>query len=172
MLREKRIEDVKDDYSWRTDAELARLDGALPLNISFSEYLIIYIEELHHPGLSQHRFAIDSEEGKHIGNCMYYNIDEQRKEAELGIMIGDRSYWDKGYGTDAVTTLVNYVFQETKVERIYLHTLEWNIRAQRCFQKCGFVPCGRTIRNGDRYIIMEIKKKGYLPAHPLTPPQD
>ena len=169
VLREKRLEDAKDDYAWRTDAELARLDGTLPLHTSFSEYLLSYAEELHHSGLFRRHFAIESEEGKHIGNCMYYNIDDHRKEAEIGIMIGDRSYWDKGYGTDVVTTLVNHIFQETKVERIYLHTLEWNIRAQKCFLKCGFVPCGRTIRNGNHYILMEIKRRA---PNPFTPPQD
>ena len=109
----------------------------------------------------QGRFAIETEEGKHIGNCMYYNIDGNRGDAELGIIIGDRHYWDKGYGADAVATLVSRVFEEPKLEKIYLHTLEWNIRAQRCFQKCGFTICGHTIRSGHHFMIMELRKEEY-----------
>jgi len=161
VLREKRFEDAQKDYEWKTDGELTRLDAAPPLNITFPEYLSSYAEELRYPSLMQRRFAIETEEGKHIGNCMYYNIDGTRGDAELGIIIGDRHYWDKGYGANAVATLVSRVFEESNLEKVYLHTLEWNIRAQRCFQKCGFTVCGRTIRNGHRFIIMELRKKDY-----------
>ncbi len=158
VLWEKRLEDAKDDYAWRTDVELCRLDATSPLNITFQEYLLNYANDLRYPNLTQRRFAIDTEDGKHIGNCMYYSIDVERKRAELGIMIGERAYWDKGYGADAINTLVNLIFQETPVERIYLHTLESNIRAQMCFQKCGFVFCGKTIRNGHYFKLMEVRK--------------
>ena len=46
-------------------------------------------------------------------------------------MIGDRRFWGKGYGNDAVNTLVRYVFTETRLRRVYLHTLDWNQRACR-----------------------------------------
>ena len=159
VLREKRLEDAKNDYEWKTNGELTRLDATLPLNVTFSEYLSSYAEELRYPHLMQRRFAIETEEGRHIGNCMYYNIDGNKGEAELGIIIGDRHYWDKGYGTDAVATLVKQIFEEPNLEKVYLHTLEWNIRAQRCFEKCGFTVCGHTVRNGHRFIIMELTKK-------------
>jgi RimJ/RimL family protein N-acetyltransferase len=50
---------------------------------------------------NRRQFAVDTLEGRHIGNCAYYNIDKGGGEAEVGIMIGERSYWDKGYGTAA-----------------------------------------------------------------------
>ena len=161
VLREKRLEDAKNDYKWKTDGELTRLDATSPLNVTFSEYLSGYAEELRYPILMHRRFAIETEEGKHIGNCMYYNIDGNKREAELGIIIGDRYYWDKGYGADAVATLVKQMFEEPNLEKVYLHTLERNSRAQRCFEKCGFTVCGHTVRDGHRFIIMELRKKEY-----------
>jgi RimJ/RimL family protein N-acetyltransferase len=110
----------------------------------------------------QRRFAIETEKGKHIGNCMYYNVDEEKKEAELGIIIGDRHYWDKGYGADAVATLVKRIFAETNLEKVYLHTLESNTRAQRCFQTCGFTVSGSTVRDGHHFITMELHKKAIM----------
>jgi RimJ/RimL family protein N-acetyltransferase len=159
ILREKRITDAEKDYAWRCDPDLARLDAVSPLSMSYREYVGYYAEELQYASRQRRRFAIDSiEDGSHIGNCMYYDIDEDRKQTELGIMIGDRSYWGKGYGTDAVTTLVRHVFNDTCVDRIYLNTLEWNIRAQRCFRKCGFIACGRTTRRGNDFLIMELHR--------------
>ena len=158
VLRGKRLEDARKDYAWKTDAELARLDATIPLDMPFSHYLISYTEELRYGNMGGRRYAIETLEGKHIGNCSYYNLDQDEKETELGILIGDRAYWNKGYGTEAVTTLVTQVFKETNIERIYLHTLEGNIRAQRCFQKCGFTPSGRVTRGGRNFILMEIRK--------------
>jgi RimJ/RimL family protein N-acetyltransferase len=57
-----------------------------------------------------------------------------------------------------VRTLINNLLQYTHVERIYLKTLDWNRRARRCFEKCGFVPCGRLNRLDYSFIIMEMKR--------------
>lgn len=160
ILREKRLEDAANDYAWRCDEELARLDAAWPMTIPFTDYLASYKEELRYQDSYQRRFAIESLDGKHIGNCMYYDIDERRKQAELGILIGDRDYWNQGYGADVVTTLVNHIFEATGFERVYLSTLDWNIRAQKCFQKCGFVHCGSITRGQNHLIIMEVRRSG------------
>jgi len=161
VLREKRLEDADDDYAWRSDEELARLDGAPTLRIPFADFLASYADELRHPSPRRCRFAIDTLDGKHIGNCMYYDIDEGKGQAELGIMMGDREYWDHGYGTDVVTTLLDHIFSTTRLERVYLNTLEWNVRAQRCFEKCGFVPCKRQRRYTGNFIVMEIYRSSW-----------
>lgn len=159
VLREKRISDAANDYAWRCDADLTRLDAVSPITMSYREYMAYYADELQSTNRKRRRFAIDSlDDGKHIGNCMYYDIDKGRRQAELGIMIGEREYWGKGYGTDAVTTLVCHIFKETNIDRIYLNTLEWNVRAQRCFEKCGFIACGRVTRRGNDFMVMELHR--------------
>ena len=158
-LRDKKLADALDDYIWRTDAELAQLDASPLLTTTFPRYLSDYANELRYPSLIRHRFAVETLEGKHIGNCSYYNIDETKGEAELGIIIGNRDYWDKGYGTDTVNTLVNYIFHQTKLKRIYLKTLDSNSRAHKCFKKCGFTPYGHLVRDGFSFTLMEIIRK-------------
>jgi RimJ/RimL family protein N-acetyltransferase len=158
MLREKRLEDAWNDYAWKKDPDLAGLDATLPLDLPFSMYLLSYAEELNHNDGRGYTYAIETLEGEHIGNCSYYNIDRDKGEAELGIIIGDTAYWNAGYGTDAATALVNYVFEKEGLKRMYLHTLVKNSRAQKCFQKCGFVPCGRVARSGYDFILMEMKE--------------
>jgi len=156
ILREKRLADARDDYSWETDRELAELDAAVPVSATFSQYSSDYASELRYPAPTSRRFAIETLDGKHIGNCAYYNINATNGEAELGIMIGNRDYWDRGYGTDAVTTLLNHIFSQTTFNRIHLKTLETNIRAHKCFEKCGFAPCGHLLKDGHHFLLMEI----------------
>lgn len=161
ILRDKRVADAQNDYVWQTDPELARLDAAPVLILSFPQYLESYANELQRSNPTKRRFAIDTADGNHIGNCSYYGLNESKGEAELGIMIGNRDYWDKGYGTDAVTTLVSHIFRRTNLRRIYLKTLEANTRARKCFQKCGFSPYSRMDRDGYSFTLMEIYRQDW-----------
>jgi RimJ/RimL family protein N-acetyltransferase len=158
-LREKKLSDARNDHGWQSDPELARLDAAPVLSVAFPVYLLDYFSQLHDSGLKRYPLAVETLDGKHIGNCTCYDINAARGEAQLGIMIGDRNYWDKGYGTDAVSTMVSHIFLNTKLGRIYLKTLDWNLRAQKCFQHCGFTPCGHLNRDGNKFVLMEIRRE-------------
>jgi len=155
-LREKKLTDVRNDYRWQSDPELADLDAAPVLIVSFSIYLLDYASVMHQHNHYRYPLAIETFEGKHIGNCTCYDIDEKKGEAQIGIMIGDRDYWDKGYGADAINTLIDHVFNNTHLNRLYLKTLDWNIRAQKCFSKCGFNPCGQVKRDSHTFLLMEL----------------
>ncbi|MBM4406870.1 MAG: GNAT family N-acetyltransferase [Chloroflexi bacterium] len=158
LIREKKLSDSANDYAWAIDPELCRLDATVPLSMSFRDALMMYEEELLYPAPRRKRFAVDTADGTHIGNCMFYDVDEAKGQAELGIMIGNRRYWSKGYGTEAVKGLLTLIFAKTKLNRIYLHTLEWNIRAQKAFKKAGFTEIGPVRRNGYDFIEMEITR--------------
>jgi len=159
VLRKKKLADAQNDYHWQTDPELARLDGVSPVTMPFEDYLSAYTSELHYSALTRHSFAVETQDGKHIGNCVYYNTDQTKGETEVGIMIGNRDYWDKGYGTDAVNILINHIFHRTNLNRIHLKTLDSNTRAQQCFQKCHFNPYGRSNRDGFSFVLMELYRK-------------
>ncbi len=158
ILNDKRLADAWDDYAWETDPELAQLDAVPPATTTFFQYLSDYANELRNPLSASRRFAIDTLDGKHIGNCSFYNISETKDETELGIMIGNRDYWHKGYGIDAVTTLVDYIFRQINLDRIYLKTLESNTSAHKCFQKCGFTLYGHLVKDEFSFVLMEIHR--------------
>ena len=158
-LRGKKLTDVRNDYRWQSDPELSRLDGAPPLTVSFPVYILDYTDSIHRPGPNRYPMAIETLDGKHIGNFTCYDIDDDRGETQLGIMIGEKDYMDKGYGTDAVRTVVNHVFSNADLNRIYLKTLDWNYRAQKCFQNCGFTMCGKLSRNGKTFLFMDIGRE-------------
>lgn len=165
VLRTKVPEDAAADYSWRADPELAGLDATAPISLRFDDYVRLYRDDLAYPSPWSMRLAIDTHDGRHIGNCMYYDIDRDKRQAELGIVIGDRSCWGKGYGTDAVMTVLGHVFTETDLERVYLHTLTDNKRAQRAFSKAGFKPVRPVSRDGFDFILMEVRRDQWLREH-------
>lgn len=159
VLRDKRLTDARNDYKWKKDPELAQLDAAPQLTIGFAQFLLNYTADLHLSRSTSRQFAIETKEGKHIGNCGFYDISQIRGEAELGIIIGDRDYWGKGYGSDAVKILVDYIFRETNLSRIYLKTLTDNFRAQQCFTKSGFSQYARWEKDGYNFVLMEINRR-------------
>ena len=162
ILRDKRIEDAEQDYIWRSDHELASLDAAFPLTMSYDRFLKLAEDQMRYPTPGSHHFATETLDGKFIGNCMYYDLDSVKMQAELGIVIGDRDYLSNSYGYDAVTTLLDHCFSEKKLERVYLHTLEWNKRAQRCFEKCGFFQVRPVRRMSHDFILMEVFREDWF----------
>lgn len=159
VLRSKRMEDAEADYHWRVDPELAVLDATRPITITLKEYMRYHRDDLEFPSPRSVRLAIDTLDGVHIGNCMYYDIDTELARAELGIMIGDSNYWNSGYGTDAVRAMLHYIFTNTWLRHIYLHTLTTNQRAQRAFAKAGFTSSRKVRKDGFDFIRMEITRE-------------
>jgi RimJ/RimL family protein N-acetyltransferase len=83
-------------------------------------------------------FAIEAEDGVLIGDIGLVEINWRRSEAELMVRIGHPRYLGKGYGHDAISSLLDYMFSTTRLNRIYLRVLADNLRAVKCFEKCGF----------------------------------
>jgi len=98
-------------------------------------------------------FAIKTLDGKHIGTCGVYNFDA--RDGQIGIRIGDKEYWGKGYGTDAVSALVNCCLTTLGIRHIWLKVLPTNARAIRCYEKCGFTKCGKVVYDGIEFVMME-----------------
>lgn len=78
-----------------------------------------------------------------IGTCSFLEIDWRNHSAEFGIMIGEKSYWNKGFGTEAVKLLVRHGFKTLNLYRIWLRVFATNPRAVRTYEKAGFTNEGR-----------------------------
>ena len=154
-LRSKSIADARRDYLWQKDPELMGFSGNPPLKESFLEYLAQSMAS-YKPSNYVEIFAIRTlDNNRHIGNCALYEIDRENSSAQLGITIGERDFWSKGFGEDAVKLLAHYAFETLGLQRLWLKTLEDNTRALRCFQKSGFNPCGSIFLVGHHYTLME-----------------
>ena len=83
-------------------------------------------------------FVIETLEGEHIGNVGLENINLHSRKAELGIFIGKKDMWGKGYGKEAVVLALELAFETLNLNKVYLHTFTSNKRAQQCYEKVGF----------------------------------
>ena len=126
-------------YRWGHDAEVLRLAGGTPLDMPFEDFKDLFDAQLpRHNTAHEQLFAILDEAGALIGRTGLFAIDLRRGSAELGIVIGERDHWGRGYGRDAVGALVDFGFGALGLERISLFTFPTNRRAQRAFEAAGF----------------------------------
>lgn len=87
--------------------------------------------------------GIYTESSMFIGEVSYRDMDVVAGTAVLGIMIGDKSHWGQGYGTDAIRTLCRFLFDRFRLRRIQLDTWAGNERAIKSYAKVGFQIEGR-----------------------------
>ena len=92
---------------------------------------------------NRREFAIYTTDGdKYIGFCGLFNRDIFTQSAELHCVIGDKSYWSGGYGTEVYKLLVEYGFVEWGLNRIYGYQLLHNFGAHRVVEKLGWIREG------------------------------
>lgn len=98
------------------------------------------------------------EDNKHIGMCCLYNptIDS----IELGVRIFIPEYWNRGYGSEIINALCEYVFDNFfYVTAIYAKTPVYNARATACYEKNGFQQYSRVIMSGYNMLCL-VKRRG------------
>jgi RimJ/RimL family protein N-acetyltransferase len=142
-LRALESNDIERAYTWVNDREVTHyLMLRYPMSRSQEER---YLSDTSSEGSSFHdvRLAIETLDGVHIGMTGLHRARPEDRSAELGIMIGDKSFWSSGYGTDTVQTLLRFGFDTMNLHKVALGVFEFNERAYACYRKCGFVDEGR-----------------------------
>jgi len=110
-----------------------------------------------------HNYSIiDINSNELIGNCGFVDIDNINQTAEAGIFIGNKTFWNRGYGTEALCLLMDYGFKALNLHNIFLRVYSFNKRAVKTYEKIGFKYIGRKreaiFRNFKRHdlIFMDI----------------
>lgn len=167
-LRALEPDDYKTSIKWRQDEEIWDMVGG-PRYFVSSEYEKKWVLD-----------AINSTDklvlaicllnsGKYIGNITLQAINMLNRSARMPILIGDKSEWNKGYGTEAIMMMLEYAFLERNLNRIFSHVLEGNINSVRMHEKCGYVREGTlrqsVYKNGEYkdQILMSVLKADFLP---------
>ncbi|NMB45165.1 MAG: GNAT family N-acetyltransferase [Firmicutes bacterium] len=118
------------------------------------------------------RLMITTRDGHPIGDVELDHITWRNGDAELRIRIGEGGYRGKGYGVDAVTTLLAYAFVEMNLSRVYLRVASSNEAAIRCYEKAGFKKEGKLVRSHVHekrqweIYLMRILKDEFYKLHP------
>lgn len=139
-LSPKNVEDVEIFTKWMNDFYVTDYTGRSSKTMTLQEEK----EYLEKNDNNKSTFAIiDIETDKIIGTLGLHDVDHINRTATLGIFIGDRDYWSKGYGTEAIQLLLDFGFNYLNLNNIDLSLMEFNQRALKCYQKCGFRESGR-----------------------------
>ncbi len=113
-------------------------------------------------------FAIESETGKYIGNIGLHEIGLKHKIARIGIILGDKACWGKGYGQSAIDALLKIAFEEYSLKNVWLMCYATNTRIQHIAQKLGFRKEGilknSYFHKGEYHemVKMQLSKQDYL----------
>lgn len=136
-------------HKWINDREVTRFLGArYEQSLAFEEAWMRTRAETA-PSLSAAYFAIETKAGALIGNIGLHDVSAEDRSAWLGMMIGEKEHWSRGYGSDALATLLRFAFEEMGLHRVSLDVYDFNARARAAYRNCGFVEEGR--RRGARY---------------------
>ena len=113
--------------------------------------------------------AIETLAGKFIGVMGLHRIDWKNRTAGTGAFIGNKKYWNRGYGTDAKMILLNYAFNTLNLRKIYSGAIAFNKRSIRYSLHCGYKIEGRRRKHffvqGRYYdeVILAVFKPDWLP---------
>src|SRR5512142_2393439 len=139
-LRGVERSDLPSFQAWLNDPDVTEgLSTYLPLSMIDEEQWLDHATRLQP---DERPLAIELKEGRTwrlIGNSGFFNLEWVNRCAEFGLFIGDKSVWNKGYGTEAVQLLLRHGFETLNLHRIYLRVYSTNPRAKRSYEKAGFV---------------------------------
>jgi len=153
-------EEVSKSFSqWNRDSEYKRLLDTDPPRLHSSKAIKEWIEKDIEKQTDMYWFAIRTlEDDRLLGDITLSVINRGSRDAFVGIGIGEREFWGKGYGSDAMRLILHYAFTELNLRRVSLTVFEFNQRALRSYEKAGFRLEGKQRqsmqREGRRWDIL------------------
>jgi len=153
-------EDTEIYHKWRNDVEVMHSTNpsldVYPMEATkeFVDHVIL--------GTNAAKSYIMVEKGNEIpiGIVALINIDYKNRNAECIIDIGEKEYWGKGFGSEGLKLLLDYVFYEMNLHRVSLKVFSFNDRALRLYTKIGFQQEGSSrqslFRDGEWHDIIHM----------------
>jgi RimJ/RimL family protein N-acetyltransferase len=147
--------------AWTRDSELTRLVDAGASALHSTKAGTDFFEKMVKEDASaNHFFSIRKlDDNRLLGDINLDVINDWgSRDAFVGLGIGDRNDWGKGYGTDAMRIILRFAFTELNLRRVTLTVFEYNPRAIRSYEKTGFCHEGRLrgalLRDGKRWDML------------------
>jgi RimJ/RimL family protein N-acetyltransferase len=142
-LRRHRDENLRAFQRWYSDPEVARLTRYQQGPLSAEETQRFFHGRI--MGADFLAMAIHVKEtDKLIGTCAFSQLDGDNGSTLYHITIGERDAWGHGYGTEATELMVAHAFTRLALHRVALTVFEFNARAIRAYEKCGFTVEGKA----------------------------
>ena len=145
ILRAFERDDAERCYRWMNDPSIVRtLKSRYPIAFQIEMQWLERAMDLH---AAERHFAIERKDDRtHIGNASIHDIDWVSRTASFGLFIGEPAAWNRGFGTDAIRTLVRFAFDEMNLQKLRIQVFDYNDRAKHILEAQGFVQEGRLRR--------------------------
>ena len=146
ILRAFEREDAERCYRWMNDPNIVRtLKSRYP--IAFSNEME-WLERAMRALATERHFAVERKDDRsHIGNASIHDIDWVSRTAWFGLFIGEPTAWNRGFGGDAIGTLVRFAFDDMNLEKLRINVFDYNDRAKHVLEGHGFVVEGKLTRD-------------------------
>ena len=102
-------------------------------------------------------FIIENQDKIPVGYTLYRQRESEKDKMFIATRLG-MEFWNLGYGSDSVKTIVKWIFQNFPVKTIRLSVLDFNERAIHVYEKCGFKRIETVVEKGLNWIIMDVKR--------------
>ena len=146
-LRASEREDLPRFVTWLNDPEVIQfLLIHIPMSLASEER---WFENMQNRPPAEQVLVIEilvpgePETWQPIGNTAFMGIDWVNRSAEIGIMIGEKSCWNQGYGRETMRVMLKHGFETLNLNRIFLRVFEQNVRGIKAYEHAGFVHEGR-----------------------------
>lgn len=163
-LRAMESDDYRTSVKWRKDDGIWSMLGGTKYFVS-EAYEKKWVEDAILAGKDVRLAVCLNENDRHIGNVYMTDIDMARRSCSSGILIGERDCWGKGYGREALTLALRYMFYERNIHRVQALILEGNEQSLKMHRKCGYQVEGlmreSVFKNGryrNQYLLSILKK--------------
>lgn len=169
-LRGNERSDLPKFVEWLNDPDVRRtLSMSMPISQAIEEQ---WFENMLKRPSEEQSLGIEIKDGdgwRLIGNCGIFDINWRARSAEVGLFIGDKSCWNKGYGTEVMRLLLRHGFETLNLNRIFLRVDAANLGGIRAYEKAGFVHEGRfrqgTFQGGEYrdMLFMSVLRSEWTP---------
>ena len=160
-LRPPTMDDASKVFTWERDDEVWHYDPHRPYSRTMAEFLPTFERNYVRGNGRQFWFIITDEQHLPIGTITYFNLDHRLGQVEVGLGLGEKTRWGKGYGPEAIRVLVSYLFTLSGITRVYAETAMANHPARSAFAKANFVEVGQIYdprSTGDPWVLLETWK--------------
>jgi RimJ/RimL family protein N-acetyltransferase len=138
VLRAISMKDAAMLVALMNDGETEKMLGGSSFPVSYEEQEKWIAEQRGRKDVLRCIVALKENEDSGIGTVILTDIDMKNGVAQVHIKMDKQQGRGKGYGTDALNAIVNYAFNEMRLNCVYADVLEYNEISQKLFEKCGF----------------------------------
>jgi RimJ/RimL family protein N-acetyltransferase len=130
--------DLDEIMKWVNDPEVTITLDSFVYPMSKGEEEKWLEDRITKPDDKAKNFVIETKEGVYLGGIGLLNINWRHRHAEVGIVIGKKEHWNRGYGTDAMMVILDLAFNKMNLHRVYLRVHAGNLGGIKSYEKCGF----------------------------------